>query len=93
MGRKVKPIEHGSERGYWSHQRHEDLFGPPCDACLAAHADYQSEYRQEKGRDRTSENQRKRIKSRALARLADNHKDELDTLMAEIEQELKESAS
>lgn len=94
MSRVTKPIEHGTMKGYGAHQRHRDLYGPPCADCKAALAKNQAEYRKNRPRvDRTADAERRRIRDKALAQLAETHKREFDALMAKVEQELKESAS
>ena len=93
MPRKEKPIEHGTASGYTKHVKNPGKYGEPCAPCKAANAEYMDQYRQTNGRDRATENYQRRIKSRAMARLADNHKKELDALIVAVEQELKESAS
>ena len=44
------PIKHGTPYGYMKHRRQPDIFGPPCEDCLAAKRNYERE-RQERIRD------------------------------------------
>lgn len=41
-GRRRRPREHGSERGYRQHQ--QTYRDEPCDPCRGAHADYTNEH-------------------------------------------------
>ena len=93
MPRKPSPIEHGTAKGYTKHVKNPERYGPPCDPCSTAHAEYQANYRAKNPEIRAAAARQKSIRQRAMTRLAAIHKTELDALMAEIEQELKESAA
>lgn len=73
-------INHGTRGGYYAHRRLSD---PPCDDCRAAINEYVKEYRAKNGLTRNRE--REKIRRKALAALRDNHREEYDRLVEQIE--------
>lgn len=77
-------MKHGTVQRYRKELREKALGGPgPCTECKKAQAEYMSGYRLLHGRKRQTETETTKVRRKALNRLAAEHPERFEELMAE----------